>query len=46
MIKNAYKNYGTYVNAILQELEAGEFKDRVGRVFKGVARIWKENKGE
>lgn len=46
MIKNAYKNYGTYVNAIMQELEAGEFKDRVGRVFKGVARIWKENKGE
>lgn len=46
MIKAAYKNYCTYVNAIMQDLEAGEFKDRVGRVFKGVARIWKENKGE
>lgn len=46
MIKAAYKNYGTYVNAIMDELEPDEFKQRVERVFKGVARIWKENKGE
>lgn len=46
MIKCAYKNYGTYVNDIMQELDPGPFKDQVGRVFKAVARIWKENKGE
>lgn len=46
MIKHAYKNYGTYVNDIIQVLEPGEFKERVGRVFKAVAHIWKENKGE
>lgn len=46
MIKSAYKNYCSYVNAITQELEPGEFKTRVEHVFKGVSRIWKENKGE
>ena len=46
MIKSAYKNYCSYVNAIMQELEPGEFKTRVEQVFKGVSRIWKENKGE
>ena len=46
MIKHAYKNYGTYVNDIIQVLEPGEFKERVGRVFKAVAAIWKENKSE
>jgi 5'-deoxynucleotidase YfbR-like HD superfamily hydrolase len=46
MIKCAYKNYSTYVNDIMQELQPGVFKDRVLEVFKGVAMIWKENKGE
>lgn len=44
MIKAAYKNYCSYVETIMHELENSPFTARAHRVFAGVQAIWKENK--
>jgi 5'-deoxynucleotidase YfbR-like HD superfamily hydrolase len=46
MIKHAYKNYCTYVHAIMVELEDSRVKRRVELVFKAVSRLWKESNHE
>jgi 5'-deoxynucleotidase YfbR-like HD superfamily hydrolase len=46
MLKQAYKNYGTYVHTLMTDMPFGTESQRVAHVFTAIAKLWKENKGE